>query len=163
MRLKMQNSKLIWKTQQEQVKEFEEQKKTRDTAKYGNDGHIVAGEGKFVYKNIAYLIKVMRYYTFREGFKPLGSQRITDKHAVVEYPDETKPIVDLVKQINDDSEFLWHDTLHSYNDNQTAEEQINQCHKLAKRDIDSLHELPKIIDEKIVALGKLKERVFKEI
>lgn len=75
---------------------------------------------------------------------------------------ETKPIVDLVQSVNNNSEFLYHDTLHSYNDNQSIEEQINQCHRLAKSDIDSLKDLPKVIDEKIAELNKLKERAIKE-
>ncbi len=50
-----------------------------------------------------------------------------------------------------ESEFLFHDTLHSWNDKQTIEEQITTCHKWAKEDIDNLLD------------GKISERILEGI
>lgn len=152
-------NKLIWKSEKEQLKEFEEVKKTRDR-KYGRDGKIVSAEGKFVYREIFYLIKVLRYYNFVDGFTNMGRDRISDSHAVVEYPDETKPIINLIPY-EFESEFLYHDTLHSWNDKQTTEEQIEECHKWAKEDIDKLldGEISKRIDEGIKRLKEIKKKL----
>ena len=153
---------LVWKSEKEQIKEVEEIKKTRDKD-YGQDGKIVVAEGKFVYRGVAYLIKVMRYFNYREGFTTMGRDRISDCHAVVEYPDETRPIIELIP--NDySSEFLYHDTLHSWNDKQTTEQQIVVCQDWAKRDIDNLldGEISKQIDEGIKALQEVKDKLNKK-
>ena len=147
---------LVWKSEEEQLKELEKVKKT---SMYGTDGKIVSAEGKFVYRGIAYTIMVLRYYNFREGFTTMGSERISPYHAVVEFPEETKPIADLV--YNFDSEFLYHDTLHYWNDKQTAEQQIQVCHNWAMKDIDNLFdgEIAKKIDNSIKELQKAKDNL----
>lgn len=154
--------KLVWKSEDEMQKELKER---INSWKQGNsrDGKILAAENKFVYRGVAYLIKVFRYYNHTNKFIPLGSDRVSDCHAVVEYPDETKPIVDLIP--NDYRfEFLYHDTLHSWNDNQTTEQQIEVCQDWAKRDIDNLldGEISKRIDEGIKALQKAKDKLDKK-
>jgi len=156
-------NKLIWKSQEEQLKEFEKEKATRDRKIYGRDGKILVAEGKFVYKGVAYLIKVLRYYNFDDGFTTMGRGRISDSHAVVEYPDETKLIVDLVSGIEGVYEFLYYDTLHSFNDKQTIEEQIKVCHKWAKEDINSLFngEISDTLDKSIKKLQELKTKLKK--
>ena len=155
--------KLIWKSEEEQLKEFEKEKATRDRKKYGRDGKILSAEGKFVYKGVVYLIKVLRYYNFDDGFTTMGSERISDSHAVVEYPDETELIVNLVSGIEGVYDFLYHDTNHSFNDKQTIEEQIKLCHKWAKEDIDSLFsgEISDILDKSIKKLQELKIKLKK--
>lgn len=153
---------LVWKSEKEQIKEVERIKKTRDK-NYGQYGKIVVAEGKFVYRGIAYLIKVLRYFNYREGFTTMGRDRISDHHAVVEYPEETRPIIDLIP--NDyGSEFLYHDTLHSWNDKQTTERQIEVCHDWAKRDIDNLldGEISKQIEKGIKTLQEVKDKLDKK-
>jgi hypothetical protein len=153
---------LVWKSEQEQIKEVEEIKKTRDKD-YGQDGKIVVAEGKFVYRGIAYLIKVLRYFNYRNGFTTMGRDRISDHHAVVEVPDETQPIIDLIPR-DYESEFLYHDTLHSWNDKQTTEQQIKVCHDWAKKDIDNLldGEISKRIEEGIKTLQEAKDELDKK-
>jgi hypothetical protein len=154
--------KLVWKSEKEQIKEVENIKKTRDKG-YGQDGKIEIAEGTFVYRGVSYLIKVLRYFNYRDGFTTMGRDRISDCHAVVEYPDETKPIIDLIP--NDySSEFLYHDTLHSWNDKQTTEQQIEVCQDWAKRDIDNLldGEISKRIDEGIKVLQEAKDKLNKK-
>lgn len=150
-------NKLIWKSEEEQLKELEKEKKTRDR-KYGRDGHVLSAEGEFIYKGVSYLIRVLRYYNFDDGFTNMGRDRISDSHAVVEFPDETKPIVDLISGIEGVYDFLYHDTIHSFNDKQTIEEQIKLCHKWAKEDINSLFsgEISDKLDEAIKKLQELK-------
>jgi len=156
-------NKLIWKTEEEQLKELEKEKNIRDRNKYGRDGKILSAEGKFIYKRVSYLVKVLRYYNFDDGFTNISRDRISDSHAVVEYPDETKLIVDLVSGIEGIYEFLYHDTNHSFNDKQTIEEQIELCHKWAKEDIDSLFsgKISDTLDKSIKKLQELKTKLKK--
>ncbi len=155
--------KLIWKSEEEMQKELQERIKSWKQG-YSRDGQIVVAEGKFLYRGINYLIKVFRYFNYGEGFTIMSKERISDCHAVVEYPDETKPIIDLIP--NDyDSEFLYHDTLHSWNNKQTTEQQIEVCHDWAKEDIDDLldGEIGKRIEKDIKALQELKNNLDKKI
>ena len=151
---------LIWKSAQEQLEALEEKRKTRDIKKYGRDGKILVAKGKFVYRGVAYLIEVLRYFNLDDGFTSMGRDRVSDSHAVVEYPEETKPLVDLIPT-DLGSEFLWYDTLHSHNDKQSISEQIEECHEWAKRDIDNLFngEIAKRIDEGIKELQKVKRKL----
>lgn len=151
-------NKLIWKSQEQQKEELD--KSIREW-KPGDsrDGYILCAEGKFVYRNISYLIKVLRYFNHTNKFTPINSERISDKHVVVEYPEETKPLADLISEL--DSEFLYHDTLHSFNDIQTVEEQITTCHDWAKKDIDNLldGEIGEEIDKRIKHYTDLKNKI----
>jgi len=143
-------NKLVWKTNE--VMQVELNKRIAERKpEHGKDGHILAAEGKFIYRNIAYLIKVLRYFNHTDRFTMMMSNRISDCHVVVEYPDETKPIVQMVMNVDEYSEFLYYDTLHSWNDKQTVEQQIKECHELAKKDIDSLFD------------GAVKERIETQI
>jgi hypothetical protein len=128
--------KLIWKSEQEQVKEFEYIKKTR-AERFGRDGYVVSAEGIFQYWGIKYLIRVLRYFTYSDGFKPMGTRK-SSFHTVVEYPEESKGYVNMALTRDKYSEFLYHDTLHMWNDLQSVDEQIAECHILAKRDINSI-------------------------
>lgn len=151
---------IIWKTEEEMQKELKERISNWKQG-YSKDGYVEKGEGKFIYRGIAYLIKIIRYYNHTDKFCPM-SRRISDCHVVVEYPEETSKIKDIIPY-DFDSEWLYHDTLHSWNDNQTIEEQIEVCHKWAKKDIDNLldGEIVKQIDEKIQELEKLKTKISK--
>ena len=156
------NNKLVWKSEIEMQKELK--KKIESWKKgFSKDGYILSATGKFTYRKIVYLIKVLRYYNHTDKFTNMGN-RISDSHVVVEYPKETKPILDLIPS-DFETEFLYHDTLHSHNDKQTIEEQIQECHKLAKQDIDNLldGEISKRIDEGIKILQKVKKKLINSI
>ena len=154
----MVENKLIWIKEEEQNKELEDRKAKREPEDSA-DGYIKCAEGLFRYKGVAYLIKVLRYFNIRDGFKPINPSRISDKHVVVEYPKETEDIKSFVDEIDEYSEFLCHDTLHSFNDKQTVENQIKECHKLAKYDIDRIQSLPK----KFKSAKELNEAIDKGI
>jgi hypothetical protein len=152
--------KIEWKSEEEMQREL--QNNINGWKKgYSKDGFIQAGKGEFSYKGIHYLLRVIRYYNHTNKFcSMLG--RISDKHVVVEYPEETKDIADLVKSIDWYSEFLYHDTLHLQNDDQTVEEQILKAHELAKKDIDNLYSdyFEKELNNKISELHKIKDKLI---
>jgi hypothetical protein len=156
-------NEISWKTEREMNKELDEAIKNRKEHQ-SKDGFIERAEGRFIYRKIAYFIKVLRYFNHTDRFTTLGSQRISDSHVVVEYDEETKAIVDMIPD-EDRSEFLYHDTLNSWNDTQTIEQQIEVCHTLAKKDIDNLldGEIIKKIDINIQNLVTLKINLFNAI
>lgn len=156
-------NKLIWKTESKQDEELRQRIGSYEKGK-SRDGYILAAEGEFDYKGIKYLIKVLRYFNHTNKFTAIGRDRISDKHCVVEYPDETKPIKDMIPS-EFESEFLFHDTLHSWNDKQTIEEQIKTCHKWAKEDIDNLlnGEISKRIEEGINRLNEIRDKLNSNI
>ena len=149
----MKEGELMFKTETEMQENL--QKRIKDWKEgLSKDGYVIKAKGVFDYKGIKYLIQVLRYYNHTDKFTSMSS-RISDCHVVVEYPDETKELVEAIKGVQEFSEFLYHDTLHSWNDNQTVEQQIEECHKMAKRDIDSLPEILKEAEKKIKKLQVL--------
>lgn len=120
-------------TQEEMMAQVAERKKSYKPGQ-SKDGMIQVGRKKYTYKGVSYEIAILRYFTLNElNFQPM-SRRVTSYHAVVEYPEETRPLVSLIEEFH--SEYLYHDTLHSHNDNQTIEQQVEECHRLARQDID---------------------------
>lgn len=144
------------KSEEEQLNDLEERKQNQDRKIYGRDGKIIAGEKKFVYKKIEYLVKVLRYYNLDDGFTKLGN-RLTSFHAVVEPTEKSQELKSVIDKIDDWSEFLYHDTLHSWNDKQDLDEQIQECHRLARKDINRLgtHYF-KLIEDRIQKLINIK-------
>ncbi len=151
---------LIWKSEEEMQKELKERIDNWKKG-YSRDGYIQRAEGKFNYKGICYLIRVLRYYNHTNMFTNISGEKVSDSHVVVEYPEETKPIVDIVSGIDGVYDFLYHDTNHSHNDNQTMDEQIEECHTLAKEDIDNLlsGEISKKMNEGIKRLQEAKDKL----
>lgn len=144
------------KSEKQQLEELKKEEATRDTKKYGLDGNIEIGRKTFEYKGIKYDVAILRYFTL----KPIkigrirDDRRISDFHAVVEYPKETEKLVALIEKMDEYSEFMWYDTLHSWNDKQTIEEQIEECHKHAKADINSIPDRISGCEKKIKNLEK---------
>lgn len=152
---------LIWKSEEDQKKEVATIKQTR-SKDYGRDGYVECAKGVFIYRGIKYLIRVVMYFNYDDGFKPIGSNRISDKHALVEHPEndpESKALFDALYEFH--SEFLYHDTQHFYNDKMNTEEQIDDAHRMAKTDIDWLLDGTVIeeIDKKIKDLQKKREKI----
>jgi len=89
-----------FKTEEEMQKEL---KNKIDSWKKdeSRDGYIIRAEGDFVYKKIFYSIRVLRYFNHTNKFTNMNEQKISDCHVVVKYPDKTKPLVDLVKEIEE--------------------------------------------------------------
>ncbi|MFA6023536.1 MAG: hypothetical protein WC781_05600, partial [Candidatus Pacearchaeota archaeon] len=154
-------NKLIWKSEEEMQKELEEHIKNWKEG-YSRDGYVEKARGVFEYKGIKYLIIVIRYFNHTNRFVPMGD-RISDCHVCVEYPEETEDIVNIVSGIEGVYDFLYHDTNHSFNDNQTLEEQIKLSHKWAKEDIDSLFngEIANKLNESISKIQDVKNKLEK--
>lgn len=159
---------LKWKSEEEQKKELKEIEKTRNREKFGNDGYVTTAEGTFEYRGVKYLVKVLRYFVLsikhpirkrevrKTRFTTLSNEK-SEEHAVVEYPEETEWIVKMC----DKDEFLYHDTIHVWNEGQSINEKIKVCHELAKDDIDYfLDGYPSKIDSMIEKLKKDKERIL---
>ena len=140
-------NELVWVSEQEQNQQLEAIKK-RWKISQGRDGFMHVAEGTFKYKGINYIIKVARYYTLDTGFMPMLHKK-SDMHAMVEFSDETKELSKVVSVLLPMTDFLYHDTLHSWADNWTIEEQIANCHEQAHSDINLVFkEVPHIIREK---------------
>lgn len=135
---------LKWKSKRQQTSELK--KRIRDWKKgQSRDGFIMVAEGMFSYRSFPYMIKVSRYYQLDCGFMLMpGMGRKTDMHAVVEPAGVTEKIHEYLSKLGGHSEFLWSDTLHSWNEKQNINQQISECHKVAKHCIDSV---PDIINE----------------
>jgi len=136
--------------EEEQLRILEERRKNWKYPE-SRDGFIETWRRKFTHKGIAFELAILRYYDLDTGFRPITKNRISDRHVVVEYPKETEPLVNFIKSLDEYSEFLWHDTLHSWNDGQTLPEQLEEAHELAISDISNL---PKWFDEKEKELKK---------
>lgn len=118
-------------------RKVDEEAKTRDFAKYGQDGHFQVFEEAFNYKGLKYFIRVNRYYTIRDrdykGMNKIG------KWAVLEYDKgdkRTMIVVDAIKPYS--SEFLWADTLHAGQEDWPLERQVESMQIEAKIDIDNI-------------------------
>ena len=118
------------------------------------DGFIETWRKKFVYKGISFELAILRYYTLNKGFMPLGEDKLSDRHVVVERSKETE---DLISALDEDyiKEVLWYDTLHLWNEKQTLKEQLQEAYERAISDID---DLPKLIDKK---MKELKDKLRK--
>jgi hypothetical protein len=144
---------LKWKTIERQDYDLKRRiKSKRQKKSQSRDGYMLIAEGMFSYKSFPYMIKVLRYYTVESGFKPIISTKFSDSHAVVEPSARTQKVTDILHKLGDHSEFLWYDTLHSWNEKQDIYEQITDCHNLAKSNIDAI---PKIIKSLGVAYREL--------
>ena len=153
-------NELKWVGQGDQEKELNKHIKERKENQ-SKDGYIVAAKGEFEYKKVRYLIKVLRYFNHTRGFCSISNDRISDKHVVVECPEENIKLVELVNKVDKWlGEFLYHDTLHSWCDNMTVEDQIKVGHKMAREDIDGLStDLVQQIDEQIIELKGIKKEL----
>jgi len=142
---------------EEIMQKLKEEENKRDFSKSGRDGILEIGRKVYEYKGVKYeiAIAILQYYTLNPiNLKRNIGWREEGLYAVVEYPEETKELVNAIEQLNPYREFLYHDTLHTHNDKQTIEEQVIECHDIAKCDIDSIPDIIKEYEQKIV---KLKE------
>jgi hypothetical protein len=127
---------LSWKSELEMCNELNKRISNWKDGQ-SKDGYVLAAEGMFVYRGVAYSIFILRYFNHTNKFTTLGSERVAECHCVVE---GTKDIKELIELLPEDvrSDFLWYDTLHHWNDKMSVEEQTEECHHKAKEDIDRL-------------------------
>ena len=139
----------VWEIPEEEQFRILEEKRKNWKYPESRDGFIETWRRKFTHKGIVFELAILRYYDLDTGFRPLGN-RISDRHVVVEYPKETEPLVKKLESLGIE-EFLWHDTLHSWNDKQTLPEQLKEAYELAINDINNL---PKWLNKKEKELKK---------
>jgi hypothetical protein len=123
---------------------------------YGNDGLVVVYEEEKEIEGIKFQLKILRYFAVKrtaDGFeiqKDRGMNKV-GKHVVVE--SSTRPSYDLRDFLSLD-EFLWQDTLHSWQNDMTVRRQWNEAEEMARDDINLIKNLPVTFKEKVVELEK---------
>ena len=108
----------------------------------------------YEYRGVKYDI-IMRRYTDARG--NVGMNKY-GKWFVLEHPEETNYAADLAQEVDEDKmEFLYGDTLHSHNDNQTLEQMFYEMTTHAENDIEWLWDsAAQEIDAKISHLREVK-------
>jgi len=157
------------KTNEEILNEVLKIQDTREE-QYGNDGILEIGRKTYEYKKIKYDIAIIQYYTIR----PVSldrriysrNDRMHSLHAVVESPKETEPLVELVSFLESSSNFLYNDTMGSSYDKMTIRRQVDECHIIARDDIDNLLEIVNISKKNIeqikIKIEELQKYIIKE-
>ena len=151
------NKEVKEKTEEEQLKELKIKKKYWKKG-YSKDGFIEIWRKKYKYKGIAFELAILRYYDLTTNkFKPINNRKC-DKHCVVEYPEETKKLKNKIDEL-EYNEFLYHDTLHSWNDKQTLNEQLQYAYITAIEDINNI---PSILKTQLNKIKEIK-KILKEL
>lgn len=106
---------------------------------YGNDGVLSVYHEVCTYRDVRYVLGVCRYFWVRRtpngivvnpdntSDAPPRWNRIL-KHVVVETPEGGPP--------SGDSQFLWHDSLHTFSEDWTLRQQWDWCREQAEQDIN---------------------------
>lgn len=106
--------------------------KDRDIDMYGGEFSKDVWRRTYEYREIKYDLALLRYLSTQGnvGMNQYG------KWFVLEYPNETTHIAELAKKVDEYREFLYRDTLHVWNDEQTLEQMFYWVADRAKEDID---------------------------
>lgn len=138
---------------------LDEKKATRDFKKYGWDGNVSVWRQTYSYRGIKYDIALNRYYLLGVPIFEIKGMNKYTRWFVLEYPENDKNTIELYRRIHeDDSEFLYKDTLHSWNENDTLEQMFYKMVIAAKKDIDNfLDKSESEIDARISQLNQLRE------
>jgi hypothetical protein len=144
-------------------KKIEEETKTRNIQTHGRDGNFQVFEKKFCHRGLYYFVKVIRYYQISVSLKEISGMNKIGKWAVLEYDKSIKNIVDFISQHQDFFEyyeFLYADTLHSHNENQTLKQMFEEMKKQGQKDIDwFFDEADKQFEKKFEELKALQEQI----
>ena len=125
-------------------KQVDEVAKTRDMKRYGRDGQVQIFEEKFEYRGIPYFIRIARYYQIGVPLAEINGMNHLGKWALLEYDQSVKDKVEVINRLRDYSSFLWEDSLHDWNRDQTLKQMVESMHESARKDIDGV---PKMIAE----------------
>ena len=122
----------------------EDAMKDRDISNYGGEFTNDVWRRTYEYRGIKYDIAMLRYLNTAGniGMNQYG------KWFVLEHPEETNRITELAKEVDEYREFLYKDTLHSWNDEQTLEEMFYTMVDAAKEDIDWFLEIQSFIGDR---------------
>ena len=127
--------------------------KDRDIGKYGGGFMKDVWRHTYEYRGVKYDIAMIRYLNSAGeiGMNQYG------KWFVLEYPEDTAHIAELIKKSDKLADFLYKDTLHIWNDGQTLERMFYEMVDDAKRDIDWFLDDSGMIDDQNSTI-KLLER-----
>jgi len=106
--------------------------KDKNIELYGGEFITTVWRRTYTYRGIAYDLAMVRYLSTSGeiGMNKYG------KWVVLEYPEETVHIADVVNATHKYDEFLYRDTLHFYNADQTLEEMFYDMADRGQKDID---------------------------
>jgi len=158
----MKLNEIKWKTEEQQQKELSARIANRKEGE-GCDGFILIGKEKVTYRWVSYYVMALRYYDHTNQFCVMGShinRKAGDTHFIVETTKQSQKLREKIRLFIDEySDFLWHDTLNTWNEQQTLQEQLDWVNEKAREDIDILYgkTIKKEVERKIKSLeGVLK-------
>jgi len=109
------------------------------------DGHIKVYSEQFEYKNIPYLIKIMRYYQVGIKLKKIKGNNRINKWVVIEHPNSINNLISEVKKkykivhdVDYSPDFLQADTRHGGQEDWTLRKMVIRMHTEAKNNINQL-------------------------
>ena len=106
--------------------------KDRDISLYGGEFITEVWRLTYEYRGIKYDIAMLRYVN---TMGDIGMNR-HGKWFVLEHPEETTRIARLVEEVNYYTDFLYSDTLHFWNNDQSLVEMFYEMVDQGKKDID---------------------------
>ena len=123
---------IIEMTDDEYMTLREAELKDRDVSKYGGEFITEVWRRTYEYREIKYDIAMLRYVDTAGN---IGMNRC-GKWFVLEHPEETTRIARLVEEVNYYTDFLYSDTLHFWNNDQSLVEMFYEMVDQGKKDID---------------------------
>jgi hypothetical protein len=146
---------------------YKEAERRKDNMRYyGRDGNVVVFTERREYKNIPYLIRIIRYYQIGVPLDQIKGMNQLGKWAVLEHPDEVKEIAGLLSSIEQTTglyEFLYADTLHSGQESWTLKKMVDFMDEQAHDDIDQLFKLKEVITAKFQETIKRYEELLSNL
>jgi len=106
--------------------------KDRDIKTCGGEFITTVWQHTYEYRGIKFDIKMLRYVDTAGN---IGMNRY-GKWFVLEHPEETSRIARLVEEVNDYTDFLYSDTLHIWNNDQSLVEMFYEMVDQGKKDVD---------------------------
>jgi hypothetical protein len=104
------------------------------------------------YKGISYVLKLLQY---SNDFGKVSSHMgVNGAYWVLENDNTDEEVKELAEEIGQEltnyySNFLWEDSLHTWNDNKTLDELKEQMREVAHKEIDEFLDTVKRLDDKL--------------
>jgi len=123
--------------------------------KRGNskDGFIQTWRKEFVYMGIPYELAILKYFTHVKGLD-CGINRL-GKHAVLEHSSKMKEVARIMNDFDAGDEFLFQDTLHSFQREWELKAMLNYLEEEAHKQIKQLFMEARSNEKLIKALVKI--------
>ena len=120
---------------------IEEEKLRRNLKTYGRDGLITVWERVFDYRGFQFKVGVNRYFVIGVPLPEMKGMNHLGKWAVLEYPkdermDKIGSFIGIHNSFLNRYDFLYRDTLHTWNDTQSLKQMVEEMIRIGKQDID---------------------------